>query len=123
MRLSQNFMLSEFDSKDGSVMPEDVKENIIKLSNALQVIRDEVQQPISITSGYRSPEHNKRVGGAVRSTHVRGLGADFKVTNMTPVEVVEVIERLISEGKIPDGGLKAYSTWIHFDVRGVRARW
>jgi uncharacterized protein YcbK (DUF882 family) len=116
-------MLSEFDSKDGSVMPEDVKENIIKLSNALQVIRDEVQQPISITSGYRSPEHNKRVGGAVRSTHVRGLGADFKVTNMTPVEVVEVIERLISEGKIPDGGLKAYSTWIHFDVRGVRARW
>jgi len=123
MRLTPNFTLAEFQSRDGAVMPENVRQNIVRLANALQVIRDEVKQPITITSGYRSPEHNRAVRGAANSTHLTGLGADFRVANMTPVQVVEVIERLIASGRIPQGGLKAYSTWCHYDIRGIRARW
>lgn len=123
MRLTPNFTLAEFQSRDGAPMPADVQANIIRLANALQIIRNELNVPITITSGYRSPEHNRAVRGASNSTHIRGLGADFQARGIAPVAVAAVIERLISEGKIPQGGLKAYSTWVHYDIRGTRARW
>ena len=123
MQLTENFNISEFNSKCGRVMPKKVQLNVQKLANALQIIRDELNKSITITSGYRSPQHNKSIKGASNSTHLTGLGADFKVTGMTPSEVVIVIERLIIEKKIPEGGLKAYSSWIHYDIRGTKARW
>lgn len=41
-------------------------------------------QIATITSGYRSPEHNREVGGAQRSKHMRGLAVDATV-NGQPV--------------------------------------
>jgi uncharacterized protein YcbK (DUF882 family) len=123
MELTENFNLSEFACKSGARFPQNVVANIMRLAEALQVIRDEVKAPISITSGYRSPEHNTKIGGAPNSTHTTGMGVDFKVNGMAPAAVAAIIERLISQGKIPQGGLKAYSSWIHYDIRGTRARW
>jgi hypothetical protein len=42
---------------------------------------------------------------------------------MTPKQVANTIEKLISEGKMKQGGLKAYGSFTHYDCRGVRARW
>jgi hypothetical protein len=42
---------------------------------------------------------------------------------MTPKEVAAVIEKLIAAGKMEEGGLGIYSTWIHYDHRNVKARW
>jgi uncharacterized protein YcbK (DUF882 family) len=123
MKITENFSLNEFESKCGSKMPNNVEANVRRLANALQIIRNEVKRPISINSGYRSPSHNKKIKGASNSTHLKGLGADFIVSGLSPGQVVAIIERLITEGKIPQGGLKAYSTWIHYDIRGVKARW
>lgn len=123
MKLTENFSLSEFQSKDGSPFPPQVIDNIQQLANALQIIRDELKSPITITSGYRSPEHNRKIKGAINSTHIHGKGADFRVRGFEPATVAAVIERLIAEGRIPQGGLKAYSTWVHYDIRGIRARW
>ena len=123
MKLTPNFSKSEFDSKDGSPMPPEVFERINELARNLQVLRDELGQPITITSGYRSPAHNAAVGGATRSQHLYGTAADFKVKNTAAVVVAETIERLISEGRMIEGGLKAYSSWTHYDVRGTKARW
>lgn len=123
MRLTKNFDLREFQSRDGAPMPIEVLENITKLAQALQVIREHVGQPITITSGYRSPDHNRRVGGAPRSTHVSGKGADFRARDITPKDLAAEIEKLVEEGRIPLGGLKAYKTWVHYDIRGTRARW
>ena len=123
MKLTNNFSLSEFESKDGAIMPDDVRLNIERLADNLQVLRDEIGKPITITSGYRSPKHNKAIGGAKNSQHILGNAADFKVAGMKPKEVEYVIERLIDEGKMKQGGLKAYSSWIHYDIRGEKARW
>lgn len=123
MKLTKNFNKAEFDSKCGSEMPEMVLRNIKKLSINLQVLRDEIGQPIRINSGYRSPEHNKKVGGAVGSQHVFGNAADIVVANHSPQEVFQIIERLIAEGKMKEGGLKAYKTFCHYDIRGTKARW
>ncbi|THB70844.1 MAG: peptidase M15, partial [Desulfovibrio sp.] len=32
--------------------------------------------PFTITSGYRSPAHNRKVGGVPGSAHTKGLAAD-----------------------------------------------
>ena len=79
-------------------MPENIKKNIIELIHNLQVIRDEVKVPISITSGYRSPEHNAKVKGAKDSQHVKGTAVDFKVQGLTPKKVAVIVEKLIKEG-------------------------
>lgn len=123
MQVTKNFNLSEFNSKCGRTMPENVKKNIIELIKNLQVIRDEVNKPISITSGYRSPEHNAKVKGAKNSQHVQGTAVDLKVQGMTPKEVAPIIERLIKEKKIKEGGIGVYNTWVHYDIRGIKARW
>jgi uncharacterized protein YcbK (DUF882 family) len=123
MRLTTNFSLSEFQSKDGSSFPSDVVQNLTILAEQLQSLRDEVKRSITVTSGYRSKEHNLRIGGALDSFHVRGMAADIQVSGMTPKQVYDTIEKLIQEGKMKEGGMGLYKSWVHYDHRGKRIRW
>jgi uncharacterized protein YcbK (DUF882 family) len=104
-KITNNFSLQEFNSKCGRAIPNNVLPNIIELAKNLQVLRDAVNKPITITSGYRSPEHNTKVKGAKNSQHIKGTAADIKVQGMTPKEVALVIEGLIEQGKIKEGGI------------------
>lgn len=122
MQLTKNFNLSEF-NKHNFALNETVLRNIQALANNLQVLRDEVKKPIKITSGYRSPEHNAKVKGVKNSRHITGEAADFKIAGMTPKQVAAVIEKLIAAGKMEEGGLGTYSTWVHYDHRNTKARW
>lgn len=122
MRLTENFSKEEFDSKDGAEMPDEVLENIKELARNLQIIRDSIGIPISINSGYRSPEHNKAVGGASKSQHLTGKAADLK-TRMKPSILHKFILGLINEGKISEGGVGLYNSFVHYDIRGTKARW
>jgi uncharacterized protein YcbK (DUF882 family) len=89
----------------------------------LQAIRDAIGKPIIINSGYRSPEHNKKVGGAVNSFHVKGMAVDFRVNGMSQQDLFNKVEELIKSGAIIQGGLGLYSSWVHYDIRGIKARW
>lgn len=122
MKLTTNFSLSEF-NKHNFEVPNDVLRNLIELAKNLQVLRDEVKKPIKITSGYRPAQHNAKIGGATKSRHITGQAADFKIEGYTPKQVAEVIEKLIAEGRMKQGGIGTYSTWTHYDVRGTQARW
>jgi uncharacterized protein YcbK (DUF882 family) len=122
-KLTKNFSLQEFNSKCGRPIPNNVLPNIIELAKNLQVLRDAVAKPITITSGYRSPERNAKIKGAKNSQHLKGTAADIKVTGMTPKEVAIVIEGLIASGKMKEGGIGIYRTWVHYDIRGVKRRW
>jgi uncharacterized protein YcbK (DUF882 family) len=51
-----------------------IKEEVVR---TLQRLRDRVQGPIHVTSGYRCPAHNEAVGGAPESSHMQGLAVDF----------------------------------------------
>lgn len=123
MQLTENFNLSEFKSKDGAEFPEKVVAQLKILANNLQVLRDEIGKPITINSGYRSPEHNKAIKGAKDSFHVKGMAADIDVDGMTPKEVFDKIEELQDQGLMDIGGLHAYDSFTHFDHRGYAARW
>ena len=122
INLTPNFTLSEFNSKDGSAMPVDVRTNIEHLAEQLQVIRDHIGQPLTVTSGYRSPAHNKAVGGAPKSFHVQGKAVDLKARDMSAKELAATITALMIEGKIAKGGIGLYSTWVHYDTRGSHVR-
>ena len=122
MKLTNNFNLDEF-NKHGFALNETVLRNLQALANNLQVLRDEVKKPIKITSGYRSPEHNAKVGGAKSSKHITGQAADLKIEGYTPKQVAALIEKLIAAGKMEEGGIGTYSTWTHYDHRGSKARW
>ena len=122
-KLTTNFSLEEFKCKDGSDIPNDVLPNIIELAKNLQVLRDYLGKSITINSGYRSPKYNAKIGGVKNSQHVKGKAADIVVKGMTPKEVALVIEGLIEKGKMKQGGLGIYPNFMHYDIRGVKARW
>lgn len=123
MRLTNNFYKSEFDSADGAEMPLDVFYNIQKLANQLQFLRDYLSRPIKINSGYRSINHNKNIGGVYNSQHILGKAADIVVKGKSSLEVYHTIEHLISQGDMLQGGLGLYNTFVHYDIRGNKARW
>lgn len=123
MNLTTNFSYREFASKCGRATPPQVLPNIEELAKNLQVLRDEIGKPIRVLSGYRSPEHNQRIGGSTNSYHMKGMAADIVVPGMAPAEIMSVIERLVSEGKMKQGGMKAYVGFLHYDIRGFSARW
>lgn len=123
-KLSTNFDWKEFESNDGAVMPESVKIQIQELAKNLEIIRSAIgNKKMKISSGYRSPEQNEAVGGKSQSYHMKGMAVDFYVPGMTTKQVRDVIETLISQRKIKQGGIGKYNTWVHYDIRGTKARW
>lgn len=50
----------------------------------LQALRDRLGKPVVLTSAYRSPEHNKKVGGAKNSYHMQGGAFDVRMDNHDP---------------------------------------
>jgi len=123
MQVTKNFKLSELEFSD--VIPPELIANAVELLQNLQIIRDHFQRPIVIISGYRSPERNKAVGGADKSQHIEAKAADIKIAGIPTEEIYNRIDKLISQGKIKQGGLGKYvkSGFVHYDVRGTKARW
>lgn len=116
-KLSSNFRVKEFACKDGS----DAVLVAPRLVMVLQSIRDHFDAPVSINSGYRTPQYNAKVGGVDQSQHCYGTAADIAVKGVG-VETVEAYARKI----MPDwGGVGIYKSqgFVHVDVREARADW
>ncbi len=124
MKLTKNFSKSEFDCSCGCDMPLKVLHNVQKLANQLQTLRNVVGSPIKINSGYRCPNYNDNVvKGAKNSKHKLGKAADIVIEEMTPQETFELIDLLINDGELLQGGLSQYPNFVHYDVRKTKARW
>ena len=90
-RLSKNFKKSEFKCRDGTEVPDELMDNLRELVENLQIIRDHINKPMLIISGYRTPKYNRRIGGAKRSQHMKAKAADIVVRCVKPKEMREVI--------------------------------
>lgn len=116
MQLSPNFHLSEF-VRPNVDPPKHVLENLKALALRLEEARTLLgNRPMIITSGYRDPEHNRRVGGVKNSYHVKGMAADFVVRGLSNRQV----QVLLKEWK---GGMGKASNFTHLDIRPYKARW
>lgn len=115
MNLSKNFHLDEFRCRCGC------REVIVdyRLIIALQTIRDGLGKPLRITSGFRCSEHNRNVGGAVGSYHVKGMAAD--VSGATLTQIVQLAKQIPYVNGI---GLDTERGFVHIDVRNSqRQEW
>lgn len=114
-KVSTNFRVREFACSDGSdpifISP--------KLVSVLQKIRTHFGVAVTITSAYRTPQHNKSVGGTIYSQHLYGMAADITVKNVAPKIVATYAEKLLGDA----GGIGTYDTFTHIDVRAVKSRW
>lgn len=112
--LAPNFNEREFACKGTSLVYV-----VSELVEKLQQLRNELGgRPITITSGYRTPEHNRRVGGATNSLHMMGLAADIVVSGVSPAKVAQAAE------KIGFGGIGIYAKqgFTHVDI-GPKRKW
>lgn len=123
MKLTPNFSLEEFKCNDGTAVPGEFLCNVTKVAQNLQVLRDYVKKPIIINSAYRSPKYNKKIGGAVKSQHLTASAADIRIAGMTSKQIYDTILTLISLGKMHNGGVGLYKTFVHYDVRNLPTRW
>lgn len=113
IKISEHFKLKEFQSPDTGEVKVDSK-----LIEKLEKLRQRIGKPLIINSGYRTPEHNAKVGGAKNSLHLQGKAADIrKVEGLTIDEMANLAEMIGFDG------IGKYSWGIHVDTRGYRARW
>ena len=92
MILSKNFTLQEFTKSvsairndiDNSPNAEHIRNIQLLVKYVLQPLREGLNKPIRITSGYRSEALNKAIKGSKKSQHCKGQAADlqFKVNGV-----------------------------------------
>ena len=126
-KISPNFKLGEFTRSKYpevyNIPSHEAIANMKRLCVWLEVLRDKVGHPIVINSGYRSPQLNRKVGGAANSNHLTGCAVDIRTSgyeqaicyaailiNYAKESVQEFDELLIDKNRYG-------AVWLHFAVR------
>lgn len=115
--VGRHFQLSEFACAGcGQVR---VTPGFIKLVALLDAMREEAGVPCRVTSGYRCPEHNAQVAGAVQdSQHIEGVAADIVLVGLAMPKAQALAEKYFG-----DGGIGVYKDGhLHVDL-GPKRRW
>lgn len=117
-----NFTWAEA-TRSGQRMPPDqaTVDAIVRIARLAQQARDRIGRPFHITSWYRPPDINRRVGGASNSRHVVGDAIDYYVEGMTGDQLYRLLDPWWPGGLGRYGGNRALIS--HLDARGHRARW
>lgn len=119
-RLTPHFTLSEFLHSETAVRlslfnsprPPVLRAIREVLAPGMQRIRDLLGQPISVSSGYRSPVVNKAIGGSATSQHTRGEACDFTAPGYgTPLAICRAI--VANKSKIGFDQLIFEGAWVH----------
>lgn len=135
MQLSTHFALEEFLTSDTAALHgidntpnSNALVNLKILANTLELVRELLGHPITITSGYRCAELNALVGGQKMSAHLDGMAVDFICPAFgSPLEVCRAIngsgimfDQVISE----HGGREGHAEWCHLGIgyRGIGGR-
>jgi len=125
MKLSENLSLAEctksltarrlgINNEPDEWVTENLRQTAV---NVFQPVRDCLGVPIHVSSGYRSPELNKAIGGSVRSQHVEGRALDLDADvfgGCTNSEIFECIrENMEFDQLIWEFGDQDNPDWVH----------
>ncbi|MAB39377.1 MAG: peptidase M15 [Aequorivita sp.] len=103
------FKLEEFDSPDEKGSGENMDKEFLTL---LSEARELANIPFKINSGYRTKEHNLKVGGRVGSSHLKGVAVDIACNNS--VERSKILKGLFGAGLGRRVGIA--TNFIHVDA-------
>lgn len=104
--------------------PQALWSNIDGTARILDELRHVLQRPIVMTSVYRSPVYNAKIGGAKDSQHVQFNAIDFAVSGspVGPIQWAAALRGMRSKGMFK-GGIGVYPTFVHVDTRGENVDW
>ena len=83
----------------------------------LQKLRNSLGAPMVVNSAYRSPEHNRAVGGATSSYHMKAMAFDVRMDNHNPQVYMEKAKAVGFKGI----GQYADKGFLHVDSRDYPA--
>ncbi len=98
-------------------------ENLKRVCVWLEALRERYNEPIIITSGYRSAELNRKVGGVATSNHLTGCAVDIRVAGKKQLiryacillDYADETKQDFDEILLERGA--AGTIWLHFAVR------
>lgn len=71
------------------------EKNLLFVAHTLEQIRSTLNKPIYITSGFRSKNVNKCVGGSDTSLHLAGLAVDISIANYSYTQLPLLIKAIL----------------------------
>ena len=133
------------DRPGNTLPPEEIWGNIALTAVLLDTVRSHFEASVVITSCYRAPEYNRRIGGRPFSQHQAFTAIDFSVAMVPAREGADFCRQLrghpvllppgirrvqwdsapfkeIEEHRFV-GGVGSYSRFVHIDTRGINATW
>jgi uncharacterized protein YcbK (DUF882 family) len=109
-RLAPNGLLKQTDRVEvGCFKPE--------LVSVLKKIESHYGQKVVVTSGYRSPQGNRRAGGSRHSLHMMCAAADIQISGVGKWELAKYLRSMPSRGGV---GTYCYTDSVHIDVGSER---
>lgn len=127
MKLTQNFTLKELTKSDTAIRRgisnepniDEIEKLKLLCETILQPVRDKFG-PVTVTSGYRSPELCQAIGSSVNSQHTKAEAVDFEVEGVDNADVAYWIkdnipnwDQMILEFYTPG---QPNSGWIHCSI-------
>lgn len=115
LQLSPHFKVSDYCKGSGNTLLV-----CMKTIQILETIWNYFGKPVYISSGYRDPAYNRRVGGANGSMHMWGLATDIKVHGLTAQIVGEFIAHYFEGCEIGVYGhsdMRNSGNWVHVAPR------
>jgi len=125
MRLSKNFTLSEVTRSntarrlgiDNTPKNHHLKSMQRLITNLIQPMRDALG-PIRITSGYRSPELNRAIGGSKKSQHSKAEAVDIQFWSEGQMKNRIIYDWVLKSGIEFDQMINEFDfSWIHISLK------
>ena len=126
-KLSEHFTLGELTvtNQKGiyNIPSHEAIANLKRLCGWLEVLRERAGTPIRINSGYRSPQLNRKIGGAANSNHLTGCAVDIRVSGMEQlIQYAAILIQYANEAHQEFDELlleknRYGAIWLHFAVR------
>ena len=94
---------------------------LILICECLQPIRNYIDKPMNISSGYRSPRLNGHplINGSQTSQHLTGQAVDFTIKGMTPKQIIEKVK---GSGVEYDQLINEHNIWVHISYNKGKNR-
>ena len=115
MKLSKNFSLSEIFGRNAANVQQSQTAGRL-CTTVLQPLRDWLNHPIVISSGHRSPEHNKKIGSPTSEHTWQGSAGAVDVSIFDHTERVKAVQWIMDNLFYGVGQVIYYTETTHLHI-------